>query len=85
LNNRLQVTTSVETFAEVGIQFRKDSPFPHSFMIELVNGYYGYMPTARHFPLGGYETWLGTNNLEPTAAEQMLTALKEMCAELMRP
>jgi hypothetical protein len=49
---------------EIGIQFRKDSPFPHSFMMELVNGYYGYMPTA---------------------AEQMLTALKEMCGELKQP
>lgn len=75
-------TTPTETFAETGVEFRKRSPFAHSFMVELANGYYGYMPTPRHFELGGYETWPGTNNLEPQASVKMMNALMEMAAEL---
>lgn len=75
-------TTPTETFAETGVEFRKRSPFAKSFMVELANGYYGYMPTPRHFELGGYETWPGTNNLEPQASVMMMDALMEMAAEL---
>jgi neutral ceramidase len=75
-------TTPTETFAETGVEFRKRSPFDKSFMVELANGYYGYMPTPRHFELGGYETWPGTNNLEPQASVKMMDALLEMAAEV---
>jgi hypothetical protein len=75
-------TTPCETFAETGLEFREKSPFPQSFMVELAGGYYGYMPTPRHFPLGGYETWPGTNNLEPQASVRVMDALLEMAAEV---
>jgi len=75
-------TTPTETFAETGVEFRKRSPFAKSFMVELANGYYGYMPTPRHFELGGYETWPGTNNLEPQVSVKMMDALLEMAAEV---
>jgi len=71
-----------ETFAETGVEFRKRSPFAKSFMVELANGYYGYMPTPRHFELGGYETWPGTNNLESQASVKMMDTLLEMAAEV---
>lgn len=75
-------TTPCETFAEMGMEFRKRSPFAKSFMVELAHGYYGYMPTPRHFDLGGYETWPGTNNLEPQASVKMMDALLQMAAEV---
>jgi neutral ceramidase len=75
-------TTPCETFAETGMEFREKSPFKKSFMVELANGYYGYMPTPRHFELGGYETWPGTNNLEPQASVKVMDALLEMAAEV---
>jgi hypothetical protein len=75
-------TTPCETFAETGMEFREKNPFPKSFMIELANGYYGYMPTPRHFELGGYETWPGTNNLEPEASVKVMDALLEMATEV---
>ncbi len=75
-------TSPCETFAETGMEFRERSPFAKSFMIELANGYYGYLPTPRHFELGGYETWPGTNNLEPQASVKILDALLEMAGEL---
>jgi hypothetical protein len=75
-------TTPCETFAETGLEFRSRCPFAKSFMVELAHGYYGYMPTPRHFELGGYETWPGTNNLEPEASVKMMNSLLEMAAEL---
>jgi hypothetical protein len=75
-------TTPCETFAETGMEFREKNPFPKSFMVELANGYYGYMPTPRHFELGGYETWPGTNNLEPEASVKVMDALLEMATEV---
>lgn len=73
-----------ETFAEIGIEFRNRSPYPNSFMVELAHGYYGYLPTPRHFELGGYETWPGTNYLEPQASVKIMDALLEMAAEVKR-
>lgn len=75
-------TTPCETFAETGLEFREKNPFAKSFMVELAGGYYGYMPTPRHFELGGYETWPGTNNLEPQASVKVMAALLEMAAEV---
>ena len=75
-------TSPCETFAETGMEFRERSPFPHSFMVELAHGYYGYMPTPRHFELGGYETWPGTNSLEPQASVKLMDNLLEMANEV---
>ena len=67
-----------ETFAETGLEFKKRSPFAKSFMVELSHAYMGYLPTPRHFELGGYETWPGTNYLEPQASVKLMEALLEM-------
>ena len=75
-------TSPCETFAETGIEFRNRSGFRHSFMIELAHGYYGYMPTPRHFPLGGYETWPGTNSVETQASVKLMDALLEMAKDI---
>ncbi|TLD68323.1 hypothetical protein FEM03_23255 [Phragmitibacter flavus] len=74
-------TFPTETFAETGLEFKKLSPMPNAFMVELAHGYHGYLPTPRHFELGGYETWPGTNHLEAQASVKMLEALLEMAGE----
>lgn len=71
-----------ETFAETGLEFKKRSPFEKSFMVELSHAYLGYLPTPRHFELGGYETWPGTNYLEPQASVKMMDALIDMAGQL---
>ena len=75
-------TSPCETFAEMGLDFKKRSPFAHSFMVELNHAYMGYLPTPGHFELGGYETWAGTNSLEPQASVKLMDNLLEMAAEL---
>jgi len=75
-------TSPCETFAEIGLEFKRRSPLPHAFLVSLAHGYIGYLPTPRHFELGGYETWPGTNSLEPQASVEMLDTLLEMAAEM---
>lgn len=74
-------TSPCETFAETGLEFKKRSPIKHSFMVELAHGYYGYLPTPRHFEFGGYETWPGTNYLEPQASVKIMDALLDMAGQ----
>ena len=75
-------TSPCETFTETGLEFKERCPFKKSFMVELAHGYYGYLPTPRHFELGGYETWPGTNYLEPQASVKIMDALIEMSQAL---
>lgn len=75
-------TTPCETYTEVGMAFQERSPFKDTFMVELNHGYIGYLPTPRHFELGGYSTWPGTNYLEPLASEKIVDQLVAMAKEL---
>lgn len=76
-------TFPTETFAETGLEFKEKSPVRHPFMIELAHGYMGYLPTPRHFELGGYETWPTTNHLEPQASVKMMETLLELARQSM--
>lgn len=71
-----------EIFCEIGLEFRKRSPVQPAFLVSLAHGYFDYLPTPKQHELGGYETWLATNRLEPNASEKMLKALLEITAEL---
>jgi hypothetical protein len=75
-------TMPCEVFCEIGLDFKRRSPMPQSFMVELAHGYFGYLPTPRQHELGGYETWIGTNRLERTASDKLLAALLEMAGEV---
>lgn len=67
-----------EVFAEMGLEIKEKSPFKPTFTMELANGTYGYLPTPRHFEIGGYETWLGTNRVEPEAAPKITAAILDL-------
>lgn len=75
-------TIPFEAFVEIGLQVKDKSPFGATFVVSLANGAYGYLPTAEHHELGGYETWLGTNQVEVQAASRIVDALLEMLGEL---
>jgi len=44
-----------EIFTDFGRSTRKQSPFAHTLVLELANGWHGYVPTKEAFRLGGYE------------------------------
>ncbi|MEC9095327.1 MAG: neutral/alkaline non-lysosomal ceramidase N-terminal domain-containing protein [Planctomycetota bacterium] len=71
-----------ETFVEIGLHLKAQSPFENSFTVELANGWYGYLPTPEQHRLGGYETWLGTNWVELNASNRITTELLKMFDEL---
>jgi neutral ceramidase len=64
-----------ETFSETGLEIKAKSPFKSTFTIELANGYYGYLPTPEQHELGGYETWMGTCNVEKQASVKIVAKL----------
>lgn len=71
-----------EPFAETGLELKARSPLPRTMVLGLANGYYGYLPTPGQIALGGYETWVGTNRLEPEAVPRMSSVLLRLAAEL---
>jgi neutral ceramidase len=73
-----------ETFVEIGLQLKRESPFPKTMVVGLANGRHGYLPTPEHHSLGGYETWLGTNVVEENASVMITNTLLEMLGELSR-
>ena len=71
-------TIPFEAFVEIGLELKEKSPFPETFTISLANGAYGYLPTVAHHELGGYETWLGTSQVEIQAAPRIVDTLLNM-------
>jgi hypothetical protein len=77
-------TMPFEIFCEIGLEFKWRCAIQPAFLVELAHGYFGYLPTPRQHRLGGYETWLGTNRVEPAASDKLLNVLLEMAAGLER-
>ncbi|MBQ3792626.1 MAG: hypothetical protein II797_05955, partial [Clostridia bacterium] len=59
-----------EMFAEIGLDFKKRSPFEKNIIVELANGCSGYIGTKKAFSEGGYEVTLDYyTNLIPEGAD----------------
>lgn len=71
-----------EVFVEIGLDLKKRSPFARTMVVGLANGRHGYLPTLEQHPLGGYETWLGTNQVQEDTSVILTNHLLEMLAEL---
>jgi len=75
------VAIPCEVFAGIGLEIKRRSPFPATFVIGLANGYNGYLPSPQQHALGGYETWRSSwSYLETEASiritDSVLTQLK---------
>jgi neutral ceramidase len=71
-----------ETFVEIGLDLKKRSPFAQTMVIGLANGRHGYLPTLEQHALGGYETWLGTNQVQEDTSVILTDNLLQMLQEL---
>ena len=56
------VTNADELFCSIGLSVKKQSPFKHTMTVEQTNGAHGYVPTAKAFEGGSYETWFGEHS-----------------------
>ena len=72
------VAMPFEVLVAIGLEIKEKSPFPHTFLIELANGAYGYLPPPNQHELGGYETWLGTARFEEDSSVILTRNLLEM-------
>lgn len=68
------VSSPCETFTETGLAIKQQTPFKHSFTIQLANGYNGYLPTPRQHEWGGYETWRARSSYLAVDAEPKVRA-----------
>lgn len=82
LGDQAIVSLPFEVLVEIGLEIKEKSPFPHTFLIELANGAYGYLPPPQQHELGGYETWLGTSRFEKDSSVILTRNLLEMLEEL---
>ncbi|MDB4778474.1 hypothetical protein OAG74_00375 [Verrucomicrobia bacterium] len=77
------MTLPTETFAEIGLQLKNDSPFGQTMIVELANGYNGYLPTPQQHAWGGYETWRARSSyLERQASIKITDLLSAMAHSL---
>ncbi|MBC8352050.1 MAG: neutral/alkaline non-lysosomal ceramidase N-terminal domain-containing protein [Planctomycetes bacterium] len=83
INDLAIVAIPCEVFAEIGLEIKRRSPFKTTFVIELANGYNGYLPTPGQHALGGYETWRsGWSYLETEASTTITETTLEMLKSL---
>ncbi|MEM0967995.1 MAG: hypothetical protein AAGJ31_01475 [Verrucomicrobiota bacterium] len=82
LGDQAIVSLPFEVFVEIGLEIKEKSPFPHTMLIALANGGYGYLPTPEQHKLGGYETWISSARFETNASDQLTDELLEMLGEL---
>jgi neutral ceramidase len=79
------VAIPCEVFVEVGIEIKKKSPFQTTIIIELANGYNGYLPTPAQHELGGYETWRARSSyLDKEASVTIVKVALGMLNELAK-
>ncbi len=75
-----------ELFTEIGMQIKAASPFKHTAIIGLANGYVGYVPTREAIEQGGYEP--DVRRVDDSAGdivmEQSLALLRMVRGEAMQ-
>jgi len=68
-----------EVFTELGQLIQAHSPGADTLIVELANGYEGYLPTARAFAEGGYEMRLArSSKLAPGTGEAVVAKATEL-------
>jgi len=80
------ITNADELFCSFGMSIKSHSPFKHTMTVEQTNGAHGYVPTAKAFEGGSYETWFGEHSYLTTQAgdiieRESLDVLKHLKSE----
>jgi hypothetical protein len=71
-----------ELFVEFGLEIKRRSPFAHTFVIELANESFGYIPTKKAFDEGAYEP---TNSMIQPGGGERLTEAAIGLLERLKP
>lgn len=62
-----------ELFNEFAVELRAASPFRHTFIAQMTNGWHGYIPPAMAFDHGGYECCFAMQSRLVPEAGQLMT------------
>ena len=73
INDTVIWSAPVEMFCEIAMEVRARSPFSHTMYFGYTNGWFGYLPTARAFAEGGYET--RTSPFTPQVESDLMEAV----------
>ncbi len=78
-----------EVFGITGLRIKAQSPLTPTFIIELANGYDGYIPPPAQHTLGGYTTWRARSaglevEAEPKTVEAVLGLLEAVTGKPRR-
>ncbi len=77
------VGVSAEFFTLLGMEIKRRSPFPDTYVAELANDWIGYTPDREAFKLGGYQTWTGLHSFaEIGTGERMVDEAVAILDEL---
>ncbi len=80
------VGVPAEYFTIFGLDIKRRSPFPNTYVAELANDWIGYLPNLEAHQLGGYQTWMGLHSYaEPGTGERITDAVVSMLEELAKP
>jgi neutral ceramidase len=72
-----------EVFTQIGLDIEARSPHPTTAVVELANGWEGYLPTEAAFAEGGYETLLArSSKLAPDTAGKVVEAALSVLARV---
>jgi hypothetical protein len=83
MGDAILCTNPAELFVEFGLEIKNHSPVKSTFISELTDGYVGYVPTAKAYAGGGYETWpASSSRLAQDAGEQIVEATKVLLEKL---
>jgi hypothetical protein len=66
------VTNPSELFCGIAMSIKQQSPFKHTMVVEQTNGAHGYVPSAKAFEGGSYETWFGEHSYLTTRAGEII-------------
>jgi hypothetical protein len=86
---------AMETFSATGLAIKASSPFPHTQLIGVSNGFHGYLPRAQDLPRGGWkateryavpdlypQAWLQPTAIGPAAEGMVVESLLAMLASI---
>jgi len=73
---------NIEPFCEIGLDIKKQSPFPVTFMCGYTNGRMAYLPTSEEWDKGGYE--VENSPFGKTAATVLTTEILKLLKDIQQ-
>ena len=72
-----------EFFTQLGIDIKRRSPYPHTYVAELANDWIGYTPDKKALDMGGYQVWMGLHSyVERGTGEKIVDEAVDMLRKL---